>query len=125
MGSSDGVVIAPFMPGLYPIMNRESPLWQLSFLFPATPEDQQAMIRDLNARNVNWAIISDVPLDKREDRRFSATHGFLWQYLMENFEPVENDCLPKTMKILHRKHPGQAVGDAHADPTYLQIHGSN
>jgi hypothetical protein len=123
MGSRDGVIMAPFMPALYSIMNRESPLWQLSFLFPATAEDQQAMIRDLNVRNVNWAIISDVPMDKREDRRFSATHRVLWQYLIENFEPVENDCLPKVMKMLHRKHPGQAVRDQHAQPIYF--HGSN
>lgn len=125
MGGEDGVVIAPFMPALYSIMNRESPLWELSFLFPATAEGQRAMIQHLNARNVNWAIISDVPLDKREDRRFSATHRILWQYLIENFEPVETDWLPKMMKILHRKDPGQAVGDEHARPIYFQTHGPN
>ena len=63
------------------------------------------MIHELAAKNVTWAIISDTLLDKREDLSFSATHELVWQYLMENFEPIESVCLPKEMKNLHRKHP--------------------
>jgi hypothetical protein len=102
---TEGVLIAPFAPTLYPILNRESPLSDLVYLFPATARRQEAMIQELTAKNVNWAIISDAPWDKREDRRFSATHKLIWQYLMENFEPVESGCLLEPMKILHRKHP--------------------
>ena len=102
----EGVLIAPYTPALYPILNHESPLWDLIYYFPATMQRQETMIRELTVKNVNWAIISDTPLDKREDRRFSATHELVWQYLMENFEPIESVCLPKEMKIFHRKHPG-------------------
>jgi hypothetical protein len=84
-------------------MNR--PLWDLAYYFSGTAERQETMIHELAAKNVNWAIISDKPLDKREDLRFSATHELVWQYLMENFEPVKSACLAKSMKILHRKHP--------------------
>jgi hypothetical protein len=101
----EGVLIAPFTPTLYPILSHESPLWDLAYYFPATAQRQEAMIHELAAKNVNWAIISDTPLDKREDLRFSATHELVWQYLMENFEPIESPCLAKSMKILHRKHP--------------------
>jgi hypothetical protein len=94
------VLIAP-----YPILGHESPLWDLAYYFSATAERQETMIHELAAKNVNWAIISDTPLDKREDLRFSATHELVWQYLMENFEPLESACLAKSMKILHRKHP--------------------
>jgi hypothetical protein len=103
----EGVLIAPFMPTLYPILGHESPLWDLAYLFPATAQRQEAMIQELTAKNVNWAIISDAPRDKREDLRFSATHKLVWQYLMENFEPVESACLAEPMKIFHRKHPGR------------------
>jgi hypothetical protein len=99
------VLIAPFTPTLYPILRQESPLWDLFYFVPATAQRQEAMIHELAAKNVNWAIISDTPLDKREDLRFSATHALVWQYLMENFEPMESACLPRSMKILHRKHP--------------------
>jgi hypothetical protein len=101
----EGVLIAPYLPAVYPILGHESPLWDLGFYFPATAQRQQAMIRELAATNVNWAIISDTPPDKREDLRFSATNELVWQYLMENFQPIESACLPKSMKILHRRHP--------------------
>jgi hypothetical protein len=99
----EGVLIAPFTPTLYPILGHESPLWDLAYYFPATAQRQETMIHELAAKNVNWAIISDTLLDKREDLRFSATHELVWQYLMENFEPIESVCLPKEMKILHRE----------------------
>jgi hypothetical protein len=105
IAAREGVLIAPFTPTLYPILNRESPLWDIACYFPATAQRQETMIHELAAKNVNWAIISDTLLDKREDLRFSATHELVWQYLMENFEPIECVCLPKEMKILHRKHP--------------------
>jgi hypothetical protein len=101
----EGILIALFTPTLYPILGHESPLWDLGYFFPATARRQEAMIHELAAKNVNWAIISDTPLDKREDLRFSATHELVWQYLMENFEPIETTCLPTWMKILHRKYP--------------------
>jgi hypothetical protein len=101
----EGVLMAPFTPTLYPILRHESPLWDLAYYVPATAQRQKAMIHELAAKNVNWAIISDATPDKREDLRFSATHELVWQYLMGNFEPVESACLPKSIKILHRKHP--------------------
>jgi hypothetical protein len=100
----EGVLIVPFTPTLYPILRRESPLWDLAYYVPATAHRQEAMIHELAAKNVNWTIISDTLLDKREDLRFAATHKLVWRYLMENFEPIESACLPKSMKILHRKH---------------------
>jgi hypothetical protein len=101
----EGVLIAPFTPTLYPVLEHESPLWDLAFYFPATAQRQKAIIHELAAKNVNWAIISDAPLGRREDLRFSATHQLVWQYLMENFESVESASLPNPMKILHRKRP--------------------
>jgi hypothetical protein len=99
------VLIAPFLPGLHPILNREPPWWDLGFYFPATTQRQKAMIQELTTKNVNWAIIADTALDGREELRFSATHHLVWKYLMENFAPVDDACVPKSMKILHRKQP--------------------
>ena len=105
----EGVLIVPFTPTLYPILKHESPLWDLAYYFPATPQRQNAMIQQLTAKNVNWAIISDSLPDKREDLRFSATHKSVWQYLTGNFEPIESVCLPKSTKILHRRRPGSIL----------------
>jgi hypothetical protein len=115
--AQEGLLIAPFTPGLYPLLDRPSPLWDTYFFFPATEERQEEMIRTLALKNVNWAIISDSPLDHRDDLRFSSTHKLLWQYLWQNFEPVDKSCLPKTMQILHRKQIDTPPPDSSAlDP---------
>lgn len=103
VAANESVLIIPFTPGLYPILDRPSPLWDLSFYYPATEQRQKEMIQTLAAKNVNWSIVADVTLDKREDLRFSATHALVWQYLQQNFEPVDGFCLPRSMKILHRR----------------------
>ena len=67
------------------------------------------MVRALKKRNVNWAIVSDLPADQREDLRFSATHALVWKYLTENFQPVADPRLPGSMTILHRVGVKQGV----------------
>lgn len=101
----EGLLIVPFMPALYPILNHESPLWDLVHYFPATTQQQEAMIHELTAKNVKWAIVWDITLDGREDLRFSVTHDLVWHYLVQNFEPAKTTCLPKRWRILHRKRP--------------------
>ena len=99
----EGVLVAPFTPAFYPMLEQKSPLWELAFFFPAAAQRQEEMIRELTAKNVNWAIISDTPPDQREDLRFSETHKLVWRYLQEDFDLVENSCVPKPTQIFHRK----------------------
>ena len=103
----EGVLILPFTPALYSILGHESPLWNLVCYFPATTHQQRAMIHEVTARNVNWAVIWDTALDNREDRRFSVTHDLVWDYLMQNFEPAKTTCLPRSWQILRRKNPAE------------------
>ncbi len=100
----ESVLIVPFTPALYPLLNLESPLWELAYYVPSSAQRQEAMIRELAAKNVNWVIISDLVPDRREDLRFSASHNRVWQYLTENFEPAESACLQNSVRILHRKN---------------------
>lgn len=101
----EGLFIAPHTPGLYPLLQRRSPVHNTYLLFPETREKQEEMIKDMVNNRVNWAIIKDSALDKREDRRFRNTHPLVWQYLMTEFEPVEAPALPRKQQLLHRKDP--------------------
>ena len=105
VGPEEGLFIAPHSPGLYPLLQRKSPVHNTYLLFPETREKQEEMIDDLANNRINWAIIRDSALDKREDRRFRNTHPLVWQYLMTEFEPVEAPALPRNQKLLHRKDP--------------------
>ena len=102
IGPREGLLIAPSAPGLYAILNRVSPLWEIYFLFPSPKREQEEMVRALRNKNVDWAIVSDLATDQREDLRFSATHALVWKYLTQNFKPVADPQLPRSMTILHR-----------------------
>lgn len=102
IGPEDGLLIAPSTPGLYAILNRVSPLWEIYFLFPSPKRQQEEMVRALKNKNVNWAIVSNQATDQREDLRFSATHTLVWKYLKQNFQPVPDLRLPGSMTILRR-----------------------
>lgn len=102
VSQNEGFLIAPHWTTFYPILQRQSPLWDIYFLFPETKERQKQMIEELNKKNVNWVILGDVPLDGRDELRFKNTHPLIWQHLMQNFEVVEQ-TLPYNHQLLHRK----------------------
>jgi hypothetical protein len=78
-------------------------VWETFFLFPETEARQRSMIRDMEAGNVNWVILGDVPLDGREELRFRNTHAPMWRYIMENFRPVAAEGLPPDYAVLRRR----------------------
>lgn len=103
VGPQEELLIAPHSPGLYPILQRQAPTWDIYLLFPETEERQQEIIQDLNHHHVNWVILADNPLDGRDDLRFRNTHPLVWQYFLTKFEPVDAPGLPGNQQLLHRK----------------------
>jgi len=101
VGKAGRLFIAPFDPGLYPILRQESPVWDTYLLWPETEAMERRMIRDLG--DVRWAIISDLALDGRDDLRFRNTHKLIWRYLVSEFEPVGIRGLPPSYWLLRRK----------------------
>jgi hypothetical protein len=101
-GDGEQLLIAPHWPGFYPLLKRKSPLWEIYFLFPETDARQREMIRDLEAQNVSWIILGDVPLDGRDELRFRHTHPLLWQYFQAHYLPVQAEGLPENYHVLRR-----------------------
>lgn len=99
----EGIFIAPHWPTFYPILQRPSPTWQIYFLFPERMDRQEAIIADLQKNNVQWVVLGDVALDRREALRFRHTHAFVWLFLMQNFAPVEVNGLPSGYQLLRKK----------------------
>jgi hypothetical protein len=105
VNSQEALLIVPHSPGLYPILQRKSPTWDTYFILPETEAKQIEIINDLNEHRVDWTILADVPLDGRDDLRFRHTHPLVWQYFMQEFNPVEAPGLPDNQRLLHRKNP--------------------
>jgi len=86
------------------ILHRDSPLWEIYFLFPVPAEKQQRMIEEIDRKNVNWAIVChQLRLDGRDDLEFEDTHQYLWQHIDSKFKRLPTEGLPLSCELLHRK----------------------
>ena len=99
----EGLLIVPWESGLYPILQRESPIWDIYLLTPEAEGKQNEMIDQLEQNNVKWILLHNSPFDGRDERRISHTHKILWDYFYKNYDPVECPDLMPYMKLLHRK----------------------
>jgi len=103
VSADEGFLIAPDWPFMYPVLQRESPLWDIYFLFPETEPRQKEIIETLKRKKVNWILLSNMPLDGREDRMFSSTHEILWEYFERNYDPLRVQGLSGSYRLLRRK----------------------
>ena len=99
----ESILIIPDAPGMYPILERSMPIWDPFPLFPIKEERQKQIIQSLTKNNVNWALISNLARDEMDERRFSKTHDIVWQYLTEEFIPMDIPGLSDDQLLLHHR----------------------
>jgi hypothetical protein len=109
----EAIFVAPHLVTLYAVLGKQSPTWQLFMLRPESHDRQLQMIRDLEKHHVNLALILDGPIDEREDLAFRNTHAVVWEYLMREFDSVDDPALPPDHILLERRTspPGPAASD--------------
>ena len=83
-------ICAPFCPGAYAILGRKSPIWNIYATGTSGATFQQAEIERIKASNPCLAIIDNSSIDGREDLRFCNTNSIVYQYIIENFERVND-----------------------------------
>jgi hypothetical protein len=75
---------------------------ELFLLSMESASRQREMIRELEAQNVNWALLSDWSPEGRSDLRFESSHPLVWSYLETHFEPTGVPGLPSDAQLLRR-----------------------
>jgi hypothetical protein len=83
-------IVAPFWPGAYALLERKSPMWEIYALFPRHAVFEQAEIERIKSASPLFAFVLDLPLDGRDELRFVNTHPLTHQYLIENFELLQD-----------------------------------
>ena len=82
----NGLFAAPAYPAVYAAMAMESPVYDTFSLYPAGDATQAEMIAAIERVPVRVAVVSDAPIDGREELRFSQTHPRVWAHLHANFD---------------------------------------
>lgn len=80
-------IAAPW-PGAYALLERRSPMWAIYALFPRSEAFQSKEIERIRRSNPAFAFIFDMPLDGKDELRFKNTHPLIYQYILNNFDPV-------------------------------------
>ena len=96
------VLLIPHLPGLYPVIGRESPISDFYPIWPAQGERDATMLREIRAAGVHWALYSDYTAGEATELQFPNTHPQVWGYLQESFERVPEPRLPRRVWLLHR-----------------------
>ncbi len=77
--------VAPAYPALYAMLACDSPVYDTFCLYPADEASQARMLAALEASSTQAALVSNEPIDGREDLRFSHTHPRVWEFLHARF----------------------------------------
>jgi len=109
--AGEPILVAPDRPGLYVLLGRKAPVWDIYTLWPDRGGLDARMLREMQEKNVQWALVRDATLDNQRELRFSQTRPQLWDYLMGEFERIPASELPHRLALL-RKLPALPPGDS-------------
>jgi len=93
-------VSAQFL-GLYPILGRRAPTWDIYPAWQADEREEERMLRELAA--VRWAILDVRPIGGDPRMRLEISHPRVWRWLLDSFERVPLPGLPDRIVCLRRK----------------------
>ncbi|MFH0020746.1 hypothetical protein ACFZAC_03975 [Pseudomonas fluorescens] len=98
------ILVAPFWPGAYSLLERSSPMWTIYALWPRSVDFQNNEIERIKKNSPTLAFIYDFALDGRDDLRFRNTYPLLYKYIQGNFERVAYPFNP-AYEIYKAKEP--------------------
>lgn len=84
------ILVLPFWPGAYPLMNRDAPLWEIYALSPRSLEFQRDEIEKIKKADPGFVLIFDMAMDGREELRYSNSHRLIDEYIRSNFELTQD-----------------------------------
>jgi hypothetical protein len=83
-------LVTPLWPGAYALFKRKSPMWDDHAVFPRGAEFEQKEIDRIRAAEPAFALILDQAVDGRDDLRFRNSHPLTYQFVRDNFDPVQD-----------------------------------
>ncbi len=80
-------VVAPYYPGIYAILRKKSPLWEIyiHFALRTSTDFQKKEISRIRDKQPEMIILSNAPLDGMNERRYRYTHPLLYRYVKNNY----------------------------------------
>lgn len=82
------VLVVPVWPGIYPLLGKTSPVWELYAAAPRSAAFQRREIERLRQARPGMILVNNIGLDNRPDLTYGNTHPLLTRYITENYVEV-------------------------------------
>jgi hypothetical protein len=118
VGDRTGLLAVPTYPAVYAALERDAPAYDTFCVHPADDRQEREMIAAIERAPVFAALVSDAPLDGRDDLRFSRTHPQVWAYLGTQFAATRRRDLGEDVYEFTARsdsRPGTTTAAAGAD----------
>ncbi|HVS18568.1 MAG TPA: hypothetical protein VMT18_08205 [Planctomycetota bacterium] len=100
--ADEPLFLAPTFPGLYCLLGRRAPTWDVYLAWRATPTSQARLVEEL--AHVRWAMVTNAAPMGQEWLRLSNTNPEAWAVLLRDFERVDEPGeLPRGHRLLRRR----------------------
>ena len=93
--------IGPRFLGLYCVLDRRAPTWEIYPAFAGSESDQRRMLEEL--AQVDWILHDARAIGRDEEMVLERSHPLVWQELQRSFEPAGVQGLPASLLFLRRR----------------------
>jgi hypothetical protein len=116
--AGEPLFIARDWPGMYVLLGRPSPVWDILPTWPGVGGLDESMLAELRAHRVRWALLAMYPVPPSEGEPFDQDFPLTYRYLTTEFERLPTPELPRRVWLLHRREPGVSLaGRSSSDTT--------
>ena len=84
------VLVVPFWPGAYALLNRQSPVYDIFVLRARSRAFQEAEIRRIVDARPGLVVVLDQPLDGNDAYRFRNNRPLIYAHLRDNFAKLDS-----------------------------------
>ena len=100
--ADESLFLAPTFPGLYCLLGRRAPTWDVYLAWLSTPTSEARLVAQL--ADVRWAMVTNAAPMGQEWLRLSNTNPQAWEVLLRDFERVDEPGeLPRGHRLLRRR----------------------
>lgn len=113
-GGGAPMLAVPFFPGVYALLGRRSPTYEIYPLVKRTERFQEGEIARLRETCPRLVVVDDNGLDGRADLRYSATHQYVWAYIRSSYSAVVLPSINPALEVYVPRECGMSCSDCSA-----------
>lgn len=91
---NNNLIVYPYWPGAYALLERKSPVWEIYALFPRPRSFESDEIERIIKADPSFVFIYEKRLDGKEETLFSNTHPLTSQYIRKNYLRLTDSLKP-------------------------------